>query len=129
MRPRVLTNLLTMRQREQYWIGALLSFGTGLMQFFVFFPDNEPGIVFLLVGVVSILGGVVLGVLVPGVWFLFCAAACWGSTLAGVGMILAHWGRYGFYLISVGIATALLGGAIGAVGRSQLNRMYESLQL
>ena len=124
MRPRVLTNLLTMRQREQYWIGALLSFGTGLMQFFVFFPDNEPGIVFLLVGVVSILGGVVLGVLVPGVWFLFCVSACWGSTLAGILVTRANGGMLGFYLIGVAIATALLGGAIGAVGRSRLNRMY-----
>ncbi len=121
MRSRALTNLLTMRQRERYWIGALLSFATGLMQFFVFFPDNEPGIVFLLVGFVSILGGVALGVLVPGVWFLFCVAACWGSSLAGIGAI---GGMLGFYLIGVAIATALLGGAIGAVGRSRLNRMY-----
>ncbi len=119
----LLTNLFTMRPRDRYLIGALISFGIGFTQLVIFFPDNEPIIIFLLIGVASMLGSVLLGVLVPGVWVLFCVAACWGSTLVGL-TARSPGGRLGFYLIGVTVATAFLGGAIGAVCRSRLNRMY-----
>lgn len=100
--------------RVYWWLAVL---GVGAVQFQLFFADLSPGenvtmrlLTFVLV---SLAGGITLGLFGPRTWFWLCAAASWGGVVSGLMMVLMNEQRFGLLIVATSLGVTIVGGLLG----------------